>query len=62
MSAEGCAVSIAAEGAQACHDDKVLVVLTFDQQMSAPGLHDDLVVAQQVAQCALQFAGMMFGG
>ena len=62
MAAKGCTVKIAAESAQTSHNNRILIVQTFDQQVSSVGLRNDLIMAQQSAQLALQFACMMFRG
>ena len=62
MAAKGCTIKVAAKFGQASHNNWILVVQTFDQQVSSVGLRNDLIMAQQGAQLALQFACMMFRG
>ena len=47
MATKGRAIAIAAEFFQACHNGLILIVETFDQQMTPVSLGDDLIVAQQ---------------
>ena len=52
----------ATELGQPSHHGRLLVVQTLDQQVTPVGLRDDLLVAEQAAQLALQFGSVMFGG
>jgi hypothetical protein len=45
MAAKGCTVKIAAELAQTSHNNRILIVQTFDQQVSSVGLRNDLIMA-----------------
>jgi len=62
MAAKGCAVKIAAEFAQTSHNNRILIDQSFDQQVSSVGSRNDLIMAEQSAQLALQFACTMFRG
>ncbi|MNL80001.1 hypothetical protein D3C87_2067360 [compost metagenome] len=62
MAAKSGAITIAAELGQPSHHGRLLVVQTFDQQVTPVGLRDDLLVAEQAAQLPLQFGSVMFGG
>jgi len=45
MAAKGCTVKISAEFAQTSHNDRILIVQSFDQQVSSVGLRNDLIMA-----------------
>ncbi|SAL88714.1 hypothetical protein AWB68_08869 [Caballeronia choica] len=62
MAAKGRAITIAAKLGQPRHHGRVLIVQTFDQQVTPVGLRDDLLMAEQAAQLTLQFGSVMFGG
>ncbi|SOE97098.1 hypothetical protein SAMN05414139_10162 [Burkholderia sp. D7] len=61
MAAKGCTVKVAAELAQTSHNKRILIVQSFDQQVSSVGLRNDLVMAQQGARLTLQFGSVVFG-
>ena len=53
MASKGGAITIAAEFGQPGHHGGFLVVQTLDQQMTAVGLRDDLLMAEQTAQLSV---------
>jgi hypothetical protein len=45
MAAKGCTVKIAAKLAQTSHNNRILIVQSFDQQVSSVCLRNDLIMA-----------------
>jgi hypothetical protein len=53
MAAKGRTIEVAAELGQTSDNNRILIVQTFDQQVTPVGLRHDLIMAQQGAQLTL---------
>ena len=62
MATKGGTIAIAAEFGEARHNGWLLIVQTFDQQVTPIGLRDDLLMAEQAAQLTLEVGRVVFGG
>ncbi|ODV40526.1 hypothetical protein AWV79_06745 [Cupriavidus sp. UYMMa02A] len=59
MAAKRRAITIAAEFGKACDNNRLLIVQSLDQQVTPPGLRDDLLMSEQAAQLTLEFGRVM---